>query len=158
MSLFREIWAVSAMNLAALPSRAGASLVTVIGVATVIAVMLSLLAVGEGAARGPEQGAGPAGDKSDYPQVRVVPLHGRGLLPAPGFLPAAGPAERGGVLRAGRDLEGGPVPGHRAGPRSAPSRPALSRCPRTYSGRDPCPRTVGAHRRLFYGRPRTGPC
>jgi len=35
---------------------------------------------------------------------------------------------------------------------------AVSRCPRTYSGRDPCPRTVGAHRRLFYGRPRTGPC
>ena len=26
------------------------------------------------------------------------------------------------------------------------------------SGRHPCPRTVGAHRRLFYGRPRTGPC
>jgi putative ABC transport system permease protein len=48
MSFFREIWAVSAMNLAALPSRAGASLVTVIGVATVIAVMLSLLGIGEG--------------------------------------------------------------------------------------------------------------
>src|SRR5471030_632974 len=48
MNLFREIWAVSAMNLAALPSRAGASLVTVIGVATVIAVMLSLLGIGEG--------------------------------------------------------------------------------------------------------------
>lgn len=48
MSLFREIWAVSAMNFAALPSRAGASLVTVIGVATVVAVMLSLLGIGEG--------------------------------------------------------------------------------------------------------------
>jgi putative ABC transport system permease protein len=48
MGFFRQIWAVSAMNLAALPSRAGASLVTVIGVATVIAVMLSLLGVGEG--------------------------------------------------------------------------------------------------------------
>jgi hypothetical protein len=34
----------------------------------------------------------------------------------------------------------------------------VSRCPRTYSGRDPCPGTVGAHRRLFYGRPRTGAC
>ncbi len=33
----------------------------------------------------------------------------------------------------------------------------VSRCPRTYSGRRPCPRTVGAHRRLFDGRPRTGP-
>ncbi|HZZ87791.1 MAG TPA: ABC transporter permease, partial [Caulobacteraceae bacterium] len=48
MSLFREIWAVSAMNFAALPSRTGASLVTVIGVATVVAVMLSLLGIGEG--------------------------------------------------------------------------------------------------------------
>ena len=48
MGFFRQIWAVSAMNLAELPSRAGASLVTVIGVATVVAVMLSLLGVGEG--------------------------------------------------------------------------------------------------------------
>ena len=35
-------------------------------------------------------------------------------------------------------------------------RAAASRCPRTHSGRDLCPGTVGAHRRLFYGRPRTG--
>jgi putative ABC transport system permease protein len=48
MSLFGEISAVSSMNLAALPSRASASLVTVIGVAAVIAVMLSLLGLGEG--------------------------------------------------------------------------------------------------------------
>jgi putative ABC transport system permease protein len=48
MSLFRQIWAVTAMNLAALPSRAGASLVTVIGVACVVAVMLSLLGIGQG--------------------------------------------------------------------------------------------------------------
>jgi putative ABC transport system permease protein len=48
MGFFRQIWAVSAMNLAALPSRAGASLVTVVGVATVVAVMLSLLGVGAG--------------------------------------------------------------------------------------------------------------
>jgi hypothetical protein len=33
---------------------------------------------------------------------------------------------------------------------------AVSRCPRTHSGRDSCPGTVGAHRRLFHGRPRTG--
>jgi hypothetical protein len=32
----------------------------------------------------------------------------------------------------------------------------VSRCPRTHSGRDSCLITVGAHRRLFYGRPRTG--
>jgi putative ABC transport system permease protein len=48
MSFFRQIWAVSAMSLAALPSRAGASLVTIVGVATVVAVMLSLLGVGAG--------------------------------------------------------------------------------------------------------------
>jgi hypothetical protein len=35
-------------------------------------------------------------------------------------------------------------------------RAAVSRCPRTHSGRDSCPITVGAHRRLFHGRPRTG--
>jgi hypothetical protein len=33
---------------------------------------------------------------------------------------------------------------------------AVSRCPRTYSGRRPAARTVGVHRRLFHGRPRTG--
>jgi putative ABC transport system permease protein len=48
MSFLRQIWAVSVMNLAALPSRAGASLVTVVGVATVVAVMLSLLGIGAG--------------------------------------------------------------------------------------------------------------
>src|SRR5271163_3983391 len=35
-------------------------------------------------------------------------------------------------------------------------RAAVSRCPRTHSGRDSCPITVGAHRRLFHGGPRTG--
>ncbi|HEX3406096.1 MAG TPA: ABC transporter permease [Caulobacteraceae bacterium] len=50
ISFFRQIWAVSAMNLAALPSRASASLVTIVGVATVVAVMLSLLGIGAGVA------------------------------------------------------------------------------------------------------------
>jgi hypothetical protein len=35
-------------------------------------------------------------------------------------------------------------------------RAAVSRGPRTYSGRRPAARAVGAHRRLFHGRPRTG--
>jgi putative ABC transport system permease protein len=48
MGFLRQIWVVTAMNLAALPSRVGTSLVTVIGVATVVAVMLSLLGIGEG--------------------------------------------------------------------------------------------------------------
>jgi putative ABC transport system permease protein len=48
MSLIKQIWAVTAMNIRALPQRAATSLVTVIGVATVIAVMVSLLAIGVG--------------------------------------------------------------------------------------------------------------
>ncbi|MEO8112883.1 MAG: ABC transporter permease [Phenylobacterium sp.] len=48
MSLFTEIWAVTAMNVRALPQRLGASLVTVVGVASAVAVMISLLAVGAG--------------------------------------------------------------------------------------------------------------
>jgi putative ABC transport system permease protein len=64
MNLLRQIWAVTAMNLAALPSRAGASLVTVIGVATVIAVMLSLLAVATGVLN--------AGLKNDQPDRAIV--------------------------------------------------------------------------------------
>jgi putative ABC transport system permease protein len=64
MSFLREIWAVTVMNLAALPSRALASLVTVIGVATVIAVMLSLLAVGAGVLN--------AGLKNSQPDRAIV--------------------------------------------------------------------------------------
>ncbi|HEY3797972.1 MAG TPA: ABC transporter permease [Caulobacteraceae bacterium] len=56
MGFLRQIWAVTAMNLAALPSRAGASLVTVIGVACVVAVMLSLLGIGAGVARAMKSG------------------------------------------------------------------------------------------------------
>jgi putative ABC transport system permease protein len=48
MSLLKQIWAVTAMNIRALPQRAGTSAVIVIGVATVIAVMVSLLAIGVG--------------------------------------------------------------------------------------------------------------
>ena len=64
MSFFRQVWAVTVMNLAALPSRAGASLVTVIGVATVIAVMLSLLGIGEGVLH--------AGLRNDQPDRAIV--------------------------------------------------------------------------------------
>ena len=59
MSLLRQIWAVTAMNLAAMPSRAGASLVTVVGVACVVAVMLSLLGVGAGVMRAASTGERP---------------------------------------------------------------------------------------------------
>jgi putative ABC transport system permease protein len=48
MSLFSQVAAATAMNIKGLPKRAGASLVTVIGVATTVAVMISLLAIGAG--------------------------------------------------------------------------------------------------------------
>ncbi|MFI4975226.1 MAG: ABC transporter permease [Caulobacterales bacterium] len=51
MSFFRQVWAMTAMNLAAIPQRPGAALVTMIGVASVVAVLISLLAVGAGVNR-----------------------------------------------------------------------------------------------------------
>jgi len=48
MNQFAQIWAVTAMNVRAMPQRAGASLVTVVGVATVVAVMVSLLSIAAG--------------------------------------------------------------------------------------------------------------
>src|SRR6185312_11362108 len=48
MSLISETAAATALNLRSLPQRLGASLVTVIGVATTVAVMISLLAIGAG--------------------------------------------------------------------------------------------------------------
>ncbi|HEY2481268.1 MAG TPA: ABC transporter permease [Caulobacteraceae bacterium] len=51
MNLLAQIWAVTAMNVRGLPQRLGASLVTVIGVACAVAVMISLLAIGAGLVR-----------------------------------------------------------------------------------------------------------
>ncbi|MEO6378236.1 MAG: ABC transporter permease, partial [Caulobacteraceae bacterium] len=48
MNMFRQIGAVTAMNIRSLPQRVGTSLVTVIGVASVVAVMISLLSIGQG--------------------------------------------------------------------------------------------------------------
>jgi putative ABC transport system permease protein len=48
MHPLRQTWVATLVALHALPQRLGASLVTVIGVATVVAVMVSILAVGAG--------------------------------------------------------------------------------------------------------------
>jgi putative ABC transport system permease protein len=48
MTLFREIGAVTAMNLAGIPSRLGTSLVIVIGIAGVVGVLISVLAMAVG--------------------------------------------------------------------------------------------------------------
>ena len=51
MSVFRQVAAVTGMNLSNLPQRFGASLVIVIGIAGVVAVLISVLAMGVGFAR-----------------------------------------------------------------------------------------------------------
>ena len=48
MKLFRQIGAVTAMNLRSLPQRVGTSLVIVIGIAGVVAVLVSVLAMSTG--------------------------------------------------------------------------------------------------------------
>jgi putative ABC transport system permease protein len=55
MKLFRQIGAVTAMNLRSLPQRVGTSLVIVIGIAGVVAVMVSVLAMSTGMIKTLEQ-------------------------------------------------------------------------------------------------------
>lgn len=51
MNPLAQIWTATKLALSALPQRAGAAIVTVIGVATAVAVMTSILAMGAGARR-----------------------------------------------------------------------------------------------------------
>src|SRR5262245_28393990 len=51
MKLFRQIGAVTVMNLRSLPQRASTSLVIVIGIAGVVAVLVSVLAMSTGMLR-----------------------------------------------------------------------------------------------------------
>jgi putative ABC transport system permease protein len=48
MSFLRQVIMLTALSVRGIPQRLGASLVTVIGIATVVAVLLSLLSIGEG--------------------------------------------------------------------------------------------------------------
>ena len=57
--MFKQTFAVTGMNLSSLPQRLVSSLVTVIGVACVVAVMVSLLAIGAGLLKSAEGGASP---------------------------------------------------------------------------------------------------
>ena len=59
MNMFRQIGAVTAMNIRSLPQRVGASVVTVIGVASVVAVMISLLSIGQGLLKTASKNAAP---------------------------------------------------------------------------------------------------
>lgn len=73
MSLISQTVAATAINLKGLPQRIGASLVTVIGVATTVAVMISLLAIGAGLVKTANQNIKPdrvmvlpSGAQSEY--------------------------------------------------------------------------------------------
>ena len=57
--MFKQTFAVTGMNLSSLPQRLASSLVTVIGVACAVAVMVSLLAIGAGLLKSAESGAAP---------------------------------------------------------------------------------------------------
>ncbi len=81
MNLLRQVWTVTMLALAALPQRIGPAIVTVIGVATVVAVMVSILAIGSGVNR--------FIDVNDQPERAVV-------------LSAATPSEFAGAFDAGQ--------------------------------------------------------
>jgi len=73
MSLISQISAVTVMNIKGLPQRLGSSLVTVVGVATTVAVMVSLLAIGAGLVKTSNKNVGldrvivmPSGAQSEY--------------------------------------------------------------------------------------------
>jgi putative ABC transport system permease protein len=73
MSLFSQIAAATVINIKGLPQRLGSSLVTVVGVATTVAVMISLLAIGAGIVKTSNKNVGldrvivmPAGAQSEY--------------------------------------------------------------------------------------------
>ena len=57
--MFKQTFAVTGMSLSSLPQRIGSSLVTIIGVAAVVAVMVSLLAIGAGLMQSATQGSAP---------------------------------------------------------------------------------------------------
>ena len=57
--MLKQVLAVTAMNIRSLPQRLGSSLVTVIGVACVVAVMVSLLAISAGLMQSSTRGSAP---------------------------------------------------------------------------------------------------
>jgi putative ABC transport system permease protein len=90
MNPMRQVWIATALALQALPQRIGPALVTMIGVATVVAVMVSILAIGSGVRR--------FIDVTDQPERAVV-------------LSAASPSEFAGAFDAGQVAIIGDAPG-----------------------------------------------
>ena len=90
MNPLRQVWIATALALQALPQRLGPAIVTMIGVATVVAVMVSILAIGAGVRR--------FIDVTDQPERAVV-------------LSAASPSEFAGAFDAGQVAIIGDAPG-----------------------------------------------
>jgi len=101
--VFKQTFAVTGMNISSLPQRLISSLVTVIGVAAVVAVMVSLLAIGAGLLKSAEGGASPnraivlsSGAAAAYmgqisrEQAAII-MDGPGIKTAPDGKPMADP-------------------------------------------------------------------
>jgi len=105
MRILREIAAVTAMNIKALPQRIGASLVTVIGIACVVGVMISVLSIGSGLVR--------SADKNVSPDAAMVLAEGA-QTEYMGALPRSAVSIIGAAPQVKRDAAGRPMARPRA--------------------------------------------
>src|SRR5579864_7306247 len=103
-----QVWTATALALQALPQRVGSAAVTVVGVATVVAVMVSILAIGSGVRR--------FIDVTDQPERAVI-------------LSAASPSEFAGAFDAGQVAIIGDAPGVKRLPDGRPMVQPLSAVP-----------------------------
>ena len=108
MNAFAQVWVATKLAIEALPQRRGAALVTVIGVATVVAVMVSILAIGTGIRR--------FIDVTDQPERAVI-------------LSAASPSEFAGRFDAAQVAMIADAPGVRRLPNGRPMVQPLSAVP-----------------------------
>jgi len=107
-NLLVQVWTATALALQALPQRVGSAVVTMIGVATVVAVMVSILAIGSGVRR--------FIDVTDQPERAVI-------------LSAASPSEFAGAFDAGQVAIIGDAPGVKRLPDGRPMVQPLSAVP-----------------------------
>ena len=108
MSALTQIWTATVLALSALPQRLGSAAVTVIGVATAVAVMTAILAMGAGVRR--------FIDVTDQPERAVV-------------LSAASPSEYAGAFTPAQVAMIGAAPGIRLMPSGAPMVQPLAAAP-----------------------------
>jgi putative ABC transport system permease protein len=108
MNPLRQVWIATVLALQALPQRIGPAIVTMIGVATVVAVMVSILAIGAGVRR--------FVDVNDQPDRAVI-------------LSATSPSEFAGAFDSGQVAIVGDAPGVKRLPNGQPMVQPLSATP-----------------------------